>query len=436
LLIDFVDARIGVADNDRMDTSLDTDHQLHPETLMLSLGYRSEWSEGAIKAPLFQSSTFVFSTAAQGKAFFEVAYGHRSQAPGEAVGLIYSRLNNPNVEILEERIRVWDRAERAAAFESGMAAITTTLLTHLRPGDVILHSEPLYGGTDHLIRKVLPGFGIEGVGFAVDADGAGILEVADRVGRDRVAMIYVETPANPTNALCDIAACAATAQELSGRRRVPVVVDNTYLGPLWQRPLDHGADIVLYSATKYIGGHSDVIAGIALGDAELLDPIRVMRTFLGSVAGPWTAWLLLRSLETLKVRMDAQAAGAGIVADFLRDHPKVSEVSYLGHLRAGDPDFELYQRQCVGPGAMLSVWLDTDETGAFRFLDALRTIRLAVSLGSTESLAQHPATMTHCDVPEDERQRLRVTAGLVRLSIGIEHPADLVQDLGRALDQV
>lgn len=419
-----------------MHTSLDPELHLHPETLMLGHGYRPEWSEGAIKPPLFQSSTFVFQTAAAGKAFFEVAYGHRAQAAGEAVGLIYSRLNNPNVEILEERVRVWDRAERAAAFESGMAAISTTLLTHLRPGDVVLHSEPLYGGTDHLIRKVLPLFGIEGVGFDVDADAARILQVADRIGRHRVAMVYVETPANPTNALCDIAACATASRELSTRRRVPVVVDNTYLGPLWQRPLDHGADIVLYSATKYLGGHSDVIAGIALGAADLIDPVRVMRTFYGSVAGPWTAWLLLRSLETLKVRMDAQAVGAGVVADFLRDHPKVAAVSYLGHLRPGDGDHDLYQRQCLGPGAMMSLWLHADEPGAFRFLDALRTFRLAVSLGSTESLAQHPATMTHCDVPADERRRLRVTDGLVRLSIGVEHPDDLVSDLARALDEV
>ncbi|MEQ1700811.1 MAG: cystathionine gamma-synthase family protein [Ilumatobacteraceae bacterium] len=409
---------------------------MHPQTMMMGHGYRPEWSEGSLKPPIFQSSTFVFNSAAEGKAFFEVAYGHRGRAPGEAVGLIYSRLNNPNVEILEERIRVWDRAERAAAFESGMAAISTTLMTLLRPGDVVLHSQPLYGGTDHLIRKVLPGFGIEGVGFDVEATADEIEAIADRVGRDRVAMIYVETPANPTNALCDIAACASVAASLSERRRVPVVVDNTYLGPLWQRPLEHGADIVLYSATKYIGGHSDVIAGIALGDAELLDPIRAMRTFYGSVAGPFTAWLLLRSLETMKVRMDAQALGARQVADFLRDHPRVARISYLGHLQPGDQGFDTYQRQCLGAGAMLSVWLDTDEAGAFRFLDALQTIHLAVSLGSTESLAQHPATMTHCDVPLDERDHMGVTEGLVRLSIGIEHPDDLIIDLGRALDAI
>lgn len=298
---------------------------------------------------------------------------------------------------------------------------------------MVLHSQPLYGGTDHLIRKVLPQYGIADVGFDVTASADELRSFA-RGAPGRVAMVYVETPANPTNALCDIAACAEVARYIgAGERRVPVVVDNTYLGPLWQHPLQHGADVVLYSATKYIGGHSDVIAGVALGDAELIEPVRAMRTFNGSVAGPWTAWLLLRSLEAVKVRMDAQASGARRVADFLAAHPKVAGLSYLGHLRPGDPGHDVYARQCLADGAMISLWLDTDEAGAFRFLDGLRVFRLAVSLGSTESLAQHPATMTHCDVPEDERDRLRVTAGLVRLSIGIEHPDDLVRDLEGAL---
>lgn len=412
------------------------DPAVHPETLMMSYGYRPDWSEGALKAPIFASSTFVFETAAQGKAFFEVACGKRESAPDETIGLIYSRLNNPNVEILEDRVRLWDRAERAAAFESGMAAIATTMLTHLRPGNVLLHSRPLYGGTDHLIRRILPELGIIEVGFDPNATTTDLLALAERYGRDRVAMIFLETPANPTNALCDIAACAAAARTLSTSRRVPVVVDNTFLGPLWQHPIDHGADLVVYSATKYIGGHSDLIAGVVLGDAELVTPIRATRTFFGSVAGPFTAWLLLRSLETLKVRMDAQAAGARQVADFLCDHPKVARLSYLGHLRPGDRDFDVYERQCLGAGAMLSVWLDTDEAGAFRFLDALDTFHLAVSLGSTESLAQHPATMTHCDLPDDEKERLGVTGGLVRLSIGVEHPDDLVDAVERALDKV
>ena len=403
---------------------------------MLGYGYRPEWSEGALKPPIFQSSTFVFRTAAEGKHYFEVAYGMADRAPGEAIGLIYSRLNNPDVEILEERVKLWDGGERAAAFESGMAAISTTLLTLLRPGDVLLHSGPVYGGTDHLIRAVLPEFGIEGVDFDADISEADLEALVERTGRERVAMIYLESPANPTNALCDIEACVRVAAGAGGDRKVPVVVDNTYLGPLWQKPLDHGADIVLYSATKYIGGHSDVIAGLAIGAAEYLDRIRAMRTFYGSVAAPFTAWLLLRSLETLKIRMEAQERNARCVADFLRDHPKVAEVGYLGHLKPGDDGYEVYQRQCTGPGAMISIWLDTDECGAFRFLDALRIVHLAVSLGSTESLAQHPASMTHADVPPELRAHQRVTEGLVRLSVGIEHPDDLIADLKQALDTI
>ncbi len=408
----------------------------HPETAMLGYGYRPEWSEGALKPPLFQSSTFVFRTAAEGKHFFEVAYGLAEQAPDEAIGLIYSRLNNPDVEILEERVKLWDGGERAAAFESGMAAISTTLMTLLRPGQVLLHSGPLYGGTDHFIRQVLPQFGIEGADFDADIGEDELRALVERIGRDRIGMIYLETPANPTNALCDIEMCVRVARESSTERHVPVVVDNTYLGPLWQRPLDHGADIVIYSATKYIGGHSDLIAGLAIGSAELIDPIRAMRTFYGSVAAPFTAWLLLRSLETLKVRMEAQERNAHRVADFLRDHPKVAEVGYLGHLRPGDHGHDVYKRQCTGAGAMLSIWLDTDECGAFRFLDALQIVHLAVSLGSTESLAQHPASMTHADVPPELRRHQRVTEGLVRLSVGIEHPDDLIADLRQALDRV
>ncbi|PIE31901.1 MAG: methionine gamma-lyase [Ilumatobacter coccineus] len=411
-------------------------HSDHPESMMMGYGYHPEWSEGAIKPPLFQSSTFVFRSAAEGKAFFELAHGQRDAEPDETMGLIYSRINNPNVEIFEDRICLWDKAEAAAAFESGMAAISATLLAHLRPGDIILHGEPLYGGTDHLMRHILPRYGIEYLGFDPSADIDDLVALAESAP-GRVAMIYIETPTNPTNDLYDIEMCAKAAKRLStDDQQVLVAVDNTYLGPLWQHPLEHGADLVIYSATKYIGGHSDVLAGAVLGSANLIGPIKELRTFTGSVANPWTGWLLCRSLETLKVRMEAQGRNAHKVADWLKDHPKVAEVSYLGHLQPGDKGYDLWQRQCKGGGAMLSVWLDTDEAGAFRFLDNLHQFHLAVSLGSTESLAQHPATMTHSGIPLDVLERLRVTPGLVRLSIGIEHPDDLIADLEAALKAV
>ncbi|HEX6535567.1 MAG TPA: cystathionine gamma-synthase family protein [Gemmatimonadaceae bacterium] len=411
---------------------------LRPESLMMSYGYRPELSEGAIKCPIFQTSTFVFESAEAGKKFFEVAYGLREQAPGEELGLIYSRLNNPDLEVLEDRLTLWDGAEACAVFESGMAAITTTLLEFLRPGDVLLHSEPVYGGSDHFIKHVLPRFGITPVGFHAGSARAEIdAALARASGAGRLAMVYVETPANPTNALVDIEMCAAIAREHSTpEREVLVAVDNTFLGPLWQHPLRHGAHLVLYSATKYIGGHSDVIAGACLGSRAHLARVRAMRTFLGTMAGPWTGWLLLRSLETLKLRMTSQMKNARYVADFLADHPKVERVYYLGHLGEDHPQRELYQRQCLAPGSMISFDVVGGEPEAFRFLDHLQLIKLAVSLGGTESLAEHPATMTHADVAPEAKARMGIGPSMIRLSIGVEHPDDLIADLEQALKVV
>jgi len=410
---------------------------LHPESLMMSYGYRPEWSEGAAKIPIFQTSTFIFKSAEEGKAFFELAYGLRSQRDGEQMGLIYSRLNNPDLEILEDRLTLWDDAEAAAVFASGMAAITTTLLTFLRLGDLLLHSEPVYGGTDFLFKHILPQFGIRVVGFR-----AGTLpEQAElhlrRLGLiERLALIFIETPANPTNDLVDIAAFAGLARRLSGARRILTAVDNTFLGPLWQQPLRHGADLVIYSATKYIGGHSDVIAGVCLGSRELLAQVKVLRTIFGTMAGPHTGWLLLRSLETLKLRMTAQMKTARHVAAFLTDHPKVARVYYLGNLTGDDPQYAVYQRQCSAPGGMISFEVVGGEAEAFRLLNALKLIRLAVSLGGTESLAEHPATMTHADVDPEERLELGITPAMIRLSVGVEHPDDLIADLAQALEAV
>ncbi len=424
------------------------DRDLSPESLMMGYGYRPEWSEGALKSPIFQTSTFVFDSAQDGKDFFEVAYGLREKEPAETPGLIYSRLNNPDLEILEDRLTIWDEAEAAGVFESGMAAISTTLLAHLRPGDVLLHSEPLYGGTDHLLRHVLTEFGIQPVSFPVGSERAGIEETLDRIdgGRDRLAMIYVETPANPTNTLVDLEACRAVADAAADSRgdgrddsdgdRPIVAVDNTFLGPLWQHPLDHGADLVLYSLTKYVGGHSDLIAGACLGPQELLEPVLGLRTFMGTMAGPWTGWLVMRSLETLKLRMERQTENAVRVADFLGDHPAVREVHYLGHLEEGTAQKEIYRRQCEAPGAMVSFEVDGGEEEAFRVLNALELVKLAVSLGSTESLAEHPATMTHADVPPKEKERMGISDAMVRVSIGIENPEDLIADLGQALEKI
>lgn len=414
------------------------DQTLHPESLMMGYGYRPELSEGSIKPPLFLTSTFVFETAEEGKAFFELAYGLRKGDPGEEMGLIYSRLNNPNLEILEDRLTIWDGAEAAAVFESGMAAISTTLLSLLAPGDVVLFSEPIYGGTDFLLKHILPRYGIRPVGVLANGGTAAFeAALADHAIRDHLAVIYVETPANPTNALVDIAACAELAQRWSRpNKRVLLAVDNTFLGPLWQHPLRHGADIVLYSATKYIGGHSDLIAGVALGSKAVVEPIKAFRTILGTMASPMTGWMLLRSLETLKLRMTSQMKNARYVADFLADHPKVERVYYLGHLPPDSPEHALYRRQCVAPGSIISFEIVGGEAEAFRFLNNLQLFHLAVSLGGTESLVEHPASMTHSDVDPEERIEMGITEKMVRLSIGVEHPEDLIADLKQGLEAV
>lgn len=410
----------------------------HPESLMMSHGYKPALSEGAIKCPIFQTSTFVFNSAEEGKAFFEVAYGQREKEPNEELGLIYSRLNNPDLQILEERLCLWDGADDCAVFESGMSAISTVMLEFLRPGDVLLYSKPVYGGTDHFINKVLPQYGIRGIGFTSDQTAEEVIEVIKSQGlADQLKMVYVETPANPTNALFDLEACRKIADNFSHEEKeVVVCVDNTYMGPLWQHPLKHGADLIVYSATKYIGGHSDLIAGAVLGRAKHMKRVRTLRTFLGNMAGPWTGWLLMRSLETLKVRMTQQADNAVKVADFLANHPKVEKVYYLGHLTPGTSQHAIFKKQLFSAGAMLSFDVKGGEKEAFKFLNSLKLIKLAVSLGSTESLAEHPSTMTHSDVSAEDKLSIGITDKLIRISVGVEHYTDIIWDIEQALEKI
>ncbi|MCO6464190.1 MAG: cystathionine gamma-synthase family protein [Saprospiraceae bacterium] len=414
--------------------------QMKPESLMMSYGYKPELSEGAVKCPIFQTSTFVFKNAEEGKAFFEVAYGHRNLHEGEELGLIYSRINNPNFEILEDRLALWDKAEDCAVFESGMSAITTVLFEFLKPGDLLLFSNPVYGGTDHFIRHVLPKFGIQLAEFRAGQSKDEIIQIVEATGlADKLALVYIETPANPTNDLIDISLSKEIASYFANKNNseIPLAVDNTYMGPLWQHPLEHGADLVLYSATKYIGGHSDVIAGACLGSNKLMARVKALRTFLGNMASPNTAWLLLRSLETLKIRMDTQAANAEKVAAFLSAHPKVEKVYYLGNITENDGEqFHIRNKQCLSNGAMISFDIKGGEKEAFLFLNGLKLIKLAVSLGSTESLAQHPASMTHVDVDEELKALLGITPKMIRLSVGVEHYEDIIYDMSQALDNI
>lgn len=403
---------------------------------MMSYGYKPELSEGALKCPVFQTSTFVFKNAEDGKAFFELAYGQREKAPNEELGLIYSRLNNPDLEILENRLTLWDKAEACGVFESGMSAISTTLLEFVKPGQVLLFSTPIYGGSDHFIRHVLTRFGVHILGFRTGESKEELIKKVEATGKP-LAMVYIETPANPTNGLFDIEMCRELADHFTTEENpVQVAVDNTYMGPLWQHPLQHGADLVLYSATKYIGGHSDVVAGACLGSAALIQRVKTLRTFLGCMAGPWTAWLLMRSLETLKPRMETQARNAEKVAGFLAGHAKVEKVYYLGFLQEDDPQYPIYKKQLKSAGAMLSFDVKGGEKEAFAFLNRLKLIKLAVSLGSTESLAQHPATMTHADVSKEDKEQLGISPKMVRLSVGVEDADDLIWDIGQALKQV
>jgi methionine-gamma-lyase len=409
---------------------------MNPESLMMSHGYKPSWSEGAVKCPIFQTSTFAFETAEEGKAFFEVAYGLREKAPDESLGLIYSRLNNPDLEILEGRLALWDEAEDCAVFESGMSAITSVFFEFLRPGDLLIHSGPLYGGTDHFIKKIIGRYGIYHLEFNSETD-IEQLKTAIEASGARPAMIYMETPANPTNKLIDIEKYAQLAKELStAEQPVILAVDNTYMGPVWSHPLKHGADLVLYSATKYIGGHSDLIAGACLGNKELMSRVKGFRTFVGNMAGPWTGWLLMRSLETLKMRVEKQVQNANEIAQRLSVHPKVSSVYYLGLIQKTDPQYEIYKKQYTSPGAMLAFDVVGGEQEAFQFLNNTKLIKLAVSLGSTESLAQHPYTMTHADVSLEDKALLNITPSLVRLSIGVEHVEDLWADINQALNSI
>lgn len=414
--------------------------KMRPESLMMTYGYKPELSEGSLKCPIFQTSTFVFNSAMEGKRFFEVAYGISEAKKDEELGLIYSRLNNPDLEILENRLCLWDQAEDCAIFESGMSAIATAMMEFMQPGDLLLYSRPVYGGTDHFINNFLKKLNIDSIGFSPDESKEEIIEKIKHSGKGgKLAMIHIETPANPTNALIDIEMCAEIKREFSTPEKdVILSVDNTYMGPIWQHPLKHGADLVLYSATKYIGGHSDVIAGACLGTKFHIARVKGLRTFLGNMAAPFTGWMLMRSLETLKVRMEQQARNAVEVARFLRSHPKVEKVYFLGFINetGTEREKEIYRKQYLSSGAMIAFDIKGGEHEAFVFLDNLELIKLAVSLGGTESLAEHPYSMTHADVPQEIKNAMSITEKLIRVSVGVEYYEDIITDIKQALEKI
>ncbi|WP_313196759.1 cystathionine gamma-synthase family protein [Shinella zoogloeoides] len=413
-------------------------HALHPETQMLNYGYDPELSEGAVKPPVFLTSTFVFRTAEDGRDFFDYVSGRKEPPEGRGAGLVYSRFNHPNSEIVEDRLAVYERTESCALFSSGMSAIATTLLAFVRPGDAVLHSQPLYGGSETLLGRTFRDLGVTAVGFADGVSEASVTAAAEAaMQKGRVSVILVETPANPTNSLVDIPMIRRIAETIGERQghRPVVACDNTLLGPVYQRPIEHGADISLYSLTKYVGGHSDLIAGAALGGKAVMKPVKALRGAIGTQLDPHSCWMLGRSLETLQIRMERANGNAAAVAEFLRGHPKVEGIHYLPFSDPGSATARVFAAQCSGAGSTFSFDIKGGQPASFRFLNALKIFKLAVSLGGTESLASHPATMTHSGIPADVRERIGVLESTIRLSIGIEHPDDLIADLTLALDQ-
>jgi len=413
-------------------------HALHPETQMLNYGYDPELSEGAVKPPVFLTSTFVFRTAEDGRDFFDYVSGRKEPPEGRGAGLVYSRFNHPNSEIVEDRLAVYERTESCALFSSGMSAIATTLLAFVRPGDAVLHSQPLYGGSETLLGRTFRDLGVAAVGFADGVSEASVTAAAEAaMQKGRVSVILVETPANPTNSLVDIPMIRRIAETIGERQghRPVVACDNTLLGPVYQRPIEHGADISLYSLTKYVGGHSDLIAGAALGGKAIMKPVKALRGAIGTQLDPHSCWMLGRSLETLQIRMERANGNAAAVAEFLRGHPKVEGIHYLPFNDPGSATARVFAAQCSGAGSTFSFDIRGGQPASFRFLNALKIFKLAVSLGGTESLASHPATMTHSGIPADVRERIGVLESTIRLSIGIEHPDDLIADLTLALDQ-
>ncbi|HEX4848051.1 MAG TPA: cystathionine gamma-synthase family protein, partial [Novosphingobium sp.] len=382
-------------------------HELSPATLMMGHGYDPVLSEGSLKAPIFLTSTFAFPSAADGKRFFE---GITGKVPGGTDGLVYSRFNGPNQQILEGRLAVWDGAEEALSFSSGMTAICVLFLAYCNAGDVIVHSGPLYAASEGFVAKTLSRFGVTYVDFPAGATREELDAVLAKAKAQaaaqggKVAMIYLESPANPTNALVDVEA-VRDARDAALGADCPIAIDNTFLGPLWSRPIDHGADIVVYSLTKYVGGHSDLVAGSVSGAKKWMTPVRMLRNTMGGIVDPNTAWMLMRSLETVELRMSRAGENAAKVCAWLAQHPKVEKLGYLGMI--DDPrQQDIYDRHCTGAGSTFSLYIKGGEAEAFRFLDNLKIAKLAVSLGGTETLASLPAAMTHLSVPDERKAQL------------------------------
>ena len=410
-------------------------HQLHPETLMMSYGFDPKLSEGSVKPPVFLTSTFSFPSAEAGEEFFDIMSGRKPLPKGESTGLIYSRFNHPNAEITEDRLAVMEGAEEGVVCAAGMGAISCALLSVLRPGDVLVHGSPLYGGTETLIRNLLSQFGIKSVEFQDGLHAQSLEEAVKQAQKlGPVKMIYFETPGNPTNSLFDFELIKSMQDKLEKQTGVrPVTVcDNTLQGPVFQQAVKNGIDLSVYSLTKYVGGHSDLIAGAVLGGGDAIKAVRGIRNAMGMNLDPNTAWMLSRSLETVSLRMQRAADSGRKVAQWLAENPYV-KTKVLHPEFIEDSDYQrVYKRQCTGPGSTFSFVIDGGRKEAFKIINGLSLFKSAVSLGGSESLVCHPASTTHSGIPEDVREEGGLSEGLIRLSIGLEHPDDLIADLNAA----
>ena len=404
----------------------------HPETEVLTRGFDPRLSVGSVRPAVFRSSTYVFSSPEAAERAFSVALGKDRPADGEDIELIYSRLSHPNAEILEDQIVPLDRgASGAAAFNSGMAAIGTVLLNLCRPGSAVIHTTPIYGGTHHLLHEMLVPWGINPI--PVPAGDGAALERAIRETPD-LRVVLIETPANPTLRMTDIAAAVDSSRERPDRPSI--VVDNTFLGPVFQHPLELGADVCIYSATKYLAGFSDMLGGIVTArDPALIENFKGTRALLGNILQPDEAWLLDSRLPTLSLRMNHQSGNAVQIAGALADHPKVDHIHYPMFFLESD-QCRIFESQCDHPGAVFSLEIAGGKKAAFDFLRRLEITKNAVSLGGMESLACHPATTTHSEMSEFELVQAGVTDGLVRVSVGIEDWRDLLRDYTNALDAI
>jgi methionine-gamma-lyase len=404
-------------------------YRVRPETAVLTRGFDPHLSVGSARPPVYRTSTFVFSSPEAAERAFAIALGKFQARDDEDVDLIYARLSHPNAEILEDQLVPLERGARAAAvFNSGMAAIATIFFGLLPKGSTLLHTQPLYGGTQHFVHQLLEPLGFRVIPVAA-GDREGLADAAARTSELR--LIFLETPANPTLHMSDIAQAVEVARRHPDRPRV--AVDNTFLGPVFQHPLELGADLVVYSATKFLGGFSDMLGGVVMSaDIPLIGELRGLRALFGNILQADESWILNSRLSTVALRMNRQSKNAQKIAERLAAHPRVKRVFYPS-LFTDSEQKRIRDAQCDFPGSLLALEIEGGKTGAFEFLRRLKIARNAVSLGGVETLACHPMTTTHSELSDAELAQAGITPGLVRVSIGTEHWRDLLADFEGAL---